>query len=299
MRSLQAVAVCTALSISALASAAEGGKPRQIAADLTAALSGTDPVKIGAAIDALGARGDRKSLAALVAFVRAGQPDALTDRALRALGERGSQDALPVLAEFIHHRRTSARIAAFAGIAGIPGRAADELLAQGLRDSATTVRALSARSLAERGASQQLEILFRAFARGVPDAAHAVGKLASAADIERFEAQLGRLPIGVMLMGYEQFLLRPDLDQAHKLDLIARLGEVASPTVKHFLEQLLASHDWSKQPRLRHALSETARRIDGRPRARSEADESAAGSSTAAPEATTAPADATAAETSP
>ena len=52
-----------------------------------------------------------------------------------------------------------------------------------------------------------------------------------------------------MLPGYEQFLLRADIDEAHKLELIAHLGEVASLTVKRFLEQLLATQHWVEASR--------------------------------------------------
>jgi hypothetical protein len=68
-----------------------------------------------------------------------------------------------------------------------------------------------------------------------------------------------------MLNGYEQFLLRADIGEQHKLEIVARLGEVASPSVKHFLEGLIADGTWTKQPRLANALRETAKRIDARP----------------------------------
>lgn len=251
--------------LSPRAHASGPGAARASTAELAQALRGADAA---AAVEALGKRRDAGARAALTEFVRAGQPDALTDRALHALGEHGSQETLGVLAEFTRHRRASARIAAYAAIARIPGGAASELLAQGLRDSDAGVRGACARHLAERGAREQLEPLLRAFARGVPEAAYAVGRLAPADQVARFEEQLGRLPLPVMLSGYEQFLLRSDLGEATKLELCARLGEVASVPVKRFLEQLLATRDWSKQPRLRHALTETARRIAAHPSGR-------------------------------
>jgi HEAT repeat protein len=234
---------------------------RKAAGGAAAGLLSEDPARAAAAVDALGKRGDRAAVAALTAFLRAGQPDALTDRGLLALGATRSPDALAVLAEFTHHRRTAARAAAHAGAARIPGAAADALLAEGLRDSDAGVRGSCARALAERGAKSQLDLLFRAFVRGVPEASFALGKLAEPASLPRFEEQLGRLPIQVMLAGYEQFLLRPDIDEATKVELVAHLGEVASLTVKRFLERLLAAQNWASRPRLLRALAETARRI--------------------------------------
>src|SRR5262245_1932875 len=97
-------------------------------AKLSAELASGDPARSSAAIDALGERGGRDALVALAEFVRSGQPDALTDRALGALGTTRSPDAIDALAAMTHHRRASARIAAFASIARIPGERANGLL---------------------------------------------------------------------------------------------------------------------------------------------------------------------------
>jgi HEAT repeat protein len=247
-----------------IAHASDGDK-RRGADGARPGLLSSDPAVAGAAVDALGKRGDRAAVDALAGFLRSGQPDALTDRALLALGATRSPSALSTLAEFARHRRAPARVAAYTGVAGIPGEAANALLGEGLRDSDDAVRGLCARMLAERGAKSQLDLLFRAFARGVPEAAHALGKLADRSALPRFEQELGRLPIQVMLAGYEQFLLRADLDEATKLELIAHLGEVASLTVKRFLEQLLVEHEWARQLRLQRAIADTAKRIDPAP----------------------------------
>jgi HEAT repeat protein len=236
-----------------------GGSPRGGRAASSAAAREASAGQAASIVDALATRAD--AVSALASFLHAGQPDALTDRALLALGGTRAPTALPVLAAFTRHRRPAARAAAYAAVARIAGEPADELLAQGLRDSEAGVRGLCARSLAERGARTQLELLFRAFALGVPEAAYAIGRLGGTASVARFEEQLGRLPVHVMLDGYEQYLVRADIEEAIKLEMVAHLGEVASLTVKHFLERLTAAHDWSKQPRLQRALAETARRI--------------------------------------
>jgi HEAT repeat protein len=238
----------------------------KIVAARNAELESGDPARVTAALGALGERGGAGSVAALARFIRAGQPDALTDRALTALGQTHAPQALEPLAELIHHRRVAARVAAYAAIADIAGARADELLAQGLRDSDSAVRGTCARKLGERKATSQLDVLLRAFERGVPEAAVAVGRIADAGHIARFHAQLGHAPILLMLSGYEPLLLRADVDEATKLDVIARLGEVASVSVKRFLERMSVEHDWKAQPRLRTTLVDTARRIDERPK---------------------------------
>ena len=264
-RALCAAVACLLSSLPQIGHAAAGTKRTPTIAALVMDLQGTDTAKIGAALDALALRAEPAAAAALGTFLHEGQPDALADHALVALGKTPSTSALAQLAEFTQHRRVAARAAAFSSIAEQPGEQANDLLARGLRDSDAGVRGLCARRLGERGAKSQIELLFLALARGVPEAGTALGKLADTNAIARFDEQLARLPLQVMLGGYEQFLLRADIDEQCKLTIIARLGEVASPTVKHFLEGLLADGIWSKQPRLATALRETAQRIDSRP----------------------------------
>ncbi|MFI5309289.1 MAG: HEAT repeat domain-containing protein, partial [Polyangiales bacterium] len=234
-------------------------------AQLELDLRSRDPERQRIALAALTEHAEASAVSALADALHAGLPDALADRAIQALGGTRSSKALSTLAELTRHRRAGARAAAYAAASGIEGEAADELIALGLRDSDANVRGLCARSLGERGARTQLDLLFRALERGVPEASPAIGKLAPAAGLERFHAQLGHAPMQVMLAGYEQILRRADLDEAVKLDVIARLGEVAGLSAKRFLERMLVDRDWSKQARVQRALADTAKRIDARP----------------------------------
>jgi HEAT repeat protein len=227
-------------------------------------LRGADEGQAIAAIDELARRGSEHTVAVLEQLVLEGVPDQTLQHVLQALAATPSRHALPLLARLCRHRRPEARRLSYRAIAAVSDSQVPELLGTGLRDSDAGVRGLSAEALGELGARDQLPLLFRALARGVPQAAPAIGKLGDARDIELFHEQLQRLPINVMLAGYAQFLERPELAQTLKLDIVARLGEVASPSVKHFLEELLSQHDWSREDRLRHAVTETARRIDER-----------------------------------
>ncbi len=259
-------AVAMLLVAASTARAAGPSAARPALAALTADLRSGEPIRIARALDVLVEHAEPGATQALGELLHQGQPDALADRAIQALGATRSLEALPVLAEMTHHRRASARAAAYTAIGRIAGEAADELLAQGLRDVDAGVRGVCARLLGERGARAQLEPLFRALERGVPEAGPALGKLVDAAGVARFGAQLGRTPIQVMLGGYEQMLVRDDLTEQVKLGIVAQLGEVAGVTVKRFLEHMQADRDWSKQPRLQRSLVDTARRIDERPR---------------------------------
>ena len=60
-----------------------------------------------------------------------------------------------------------------------------------------------------------------------------------------------------------EFLRRSDLAEATKLEIVARLGEVAGAVVKQFLEQLVADGVGKKgSGSFDLALRETAKRID-------------------------------------
>lgn len=238
--------------------------PRSSVSTLVDELAAADPARVKSALDALGQRKDAAAITALADFVHAGQPDELTDHALQALGQTRAPTALPLLSELTHHRRKAARLAAFAGIAQLTTDAADAELARGLSDSEPAVRGLCARALGERGARSQLDVLFRALARGVPEAGAAIGKLADDEQIARFDAHIKVLPMLVMLEGYEQLLARDDIEETRKLAIIALLGEVASPTVKVFLQRTSTKIDAVKSPRVAQALRETAARIDTR-----------------------------------
>ena len=220
-----------------------------------------DPVRVAAALDALGAQKSHAAVLALAGFVREGQGDALADRAVLALGNTRSPEALGVLGELTRHRRASAREAAYRAIAKIPGADADALLGSGLRDSASPVRVVCARSLGERNARSQLDLLFLAFDRGVPEAGVAIGQIADGPAVARLHERLGHAPIQPMLGAYEKLLLRPDVPESTKLDVLGRLGEVATPNVKLFLEGLMAAHDWSKQLPVLRSMADTAARI--------------------------------------
>jgi hypothetical protein len=224
-------------------------------------LHSADTGRVAAALDALGGQKSRAAVVALADFIRRGQVDALTDRAIDALGNTRSPEALDVLGELTRHRRASAREASYRAIAKIAGARADALLGSGLRDSASPVRGVCARSLGERNAKSQLDLLFLAFDRGVGEAGVAIGQIAEGPAVSRLHERLGDAPIQPMLGAYEKLLLRPDIPESTKLDVLARLGEVATLNVKLFLQGLMASHDWSKQLPVLRAMADTAARI--------------------------------------
>lgn len=224
-------------------------------------LSSSNTDDVLAAIDQLSVIDDAAVIAPIVTMLRAGQPDAITERGLEALRGLAEPSSLDCLAEFTRHRRAAVRRRAYAAIAAIHDPRSRQLLEQGLRDSDRQVRGEAADQLGRTGARASLDLLFRAFERGVIEAAAAIGRLGDSASVERFDEHLGHAPLSVMLSGYEQYLRRTDIDEDTKVDIVGRLGEVSGRTVREFLGQYLLTFNERDRSRLRTVVRDTLARI--------------------------------------
>jgi hypothetical protein len=225
---------------------------------IAARLRSANADEVREAITLLTILDDDDAIAPLSELLRSGQNDAITDAALEALQRLAMPQAIDVLTEFTHHRRAGARRRAYAGIAAIRNdRRVPSLLEQGLRDSERSIREECAESLGRIGARGSLEMLFRAFERGVLGAGEAIGRLGTDADVARFNGFLGRMPISVMLGGYDQFLQRRDITDAVKLDIVNRLRDVSGRMV---CQSLLTYRD-TLPPLGRQAPSELRRAL--------------------------------------
>lgn len=215
----------------------------------------------------------------LVLLLREGQLDPVTDTALRALTGARGHGAQKILLAYTHHRRPSARIAALRALSSMrapgerKGRArgsaqAEAQLIEGLSDPDPTVRQACAELLAQRGATEALPALWRALEQGDAAAAGAVGALCPPAELGRFEALVGKLPLNVVLPGVRALLLRDDLPAPHKLRLLGQLAELAGPEVARFLEELQdgLSERGGVRARAARVLREVRAGLGGTPR---------------------------------
>jgi len=224
-------------------------------------LRSANPDEVRAAIDDLTVIGAPQCVPPLVALLRSGQPDAVTDRALDALRTIREAGSIEILTEFTHHRRAGARRRAYRALAVIEDRRVPALLEAGLRDSDREVRSNCALALGTIGSRSSLELLFRAFDRGVIEAATAIGQLGDEASITRFDAYLGRVPLSVMLAGYEQFLRRSTIGEEARVGIVTRLGEVSGRQVREFLSTYLGTFGERDRSRLRQTVMDTLTRI--------------------------------------
>jgi HEAT repeat protein len=244
--------------------------------DIVPKLESANPDEVREAIDLLSIIDHPQVIPHLSDLVRRGQPDPITDRVLEALGALGHPDAIEILTIFTHHRRVGARRRAYEALAAIDDRRVRPILETGLSDSERTVRAQAALALGEMGARDSLEILFRAFERGVVEAAIAIGKLGNRQSVERFTEHLGQRPLAIMLSGYHEFLRRNDIPNEVKSDIVARLGEVSGPMVKRFLADFLTTFGERDRSDLKRQVEETYRRIPNEPTGTSTAPAAAA-----------------------
>lgn len=220
-------------------------------------LDATDPDQVRGAIESLGLLGDPRGVEPIARRIRRGLPPEILDSAIDALTVLGRPEAGPVLFELASHRRPEVRVRAIQAIAATRPRGADRVLASALGDGDSTVRAAAASALGEVGATSSVDALFLALDRRVPEAAPAIGRVARPADVTRFLGYLGRLSFDLVTPALREMLQRTDLAERSRLEIVHRLGELATPEVRAFLEQVVDS----LPPAVRRAAEDAIGRI--------------------------------------
>lgn len=193
--------------------------------------------EIQTAIQSIGLLGNPRGVEPLAARIRDGLAPDLLESAIDTLTVLGRPEAGPILFELVTHRRPAVRLRAVQAIAATRPRGADRALLTALSDSDAEVRGAAATALGDVGATSAIDGLFLAFDRGVPEAGPTLGKLARPEHVGRVLDYLGRVPFTQMRTVLEELLARRDLPARARLDVIARLGELATAEVRSFLEE--------------------------------------------------------------
>ncbi len=191
-------------------------------------------------IDALTRLGTPDVVPPLVELVHRGLPDELLETVTNKLGIIGQPAAIDELASLLRHRRAAVRREAVTALAQIRDPRVRALIESGLRDSDASVRGAAATALGAIGARQSVELLQRAFERGAPEAAEALGRVGDPAAANRLLDAVGHAQLSVLLPGFRRFLDRRDIADPVKLHIVEQLVS-RSPTlqVKGFLQDWL------------------------------------------------------------
>jgi HEAT repeat protein len=223
--------------------------------DAREALHSNDPDRVILAIDSLTLLGTADVIPPLVDLLRSGPTDRITDYTVEKLGIIGRPEAIEELSDLLHHRRATVRAAAIEALAQITDPRVRALIESGLHDSDPEVRGQAAEALGEISSRQSVPLLLRAFERGVPEAAEAIGKLGEASTAVSANAAwdredprntthprtlamwLGRTPLSVLLRGFEAYLNRTDIPVNTRIEIIVRLEQQASAQVRDFLQR--------------------------------------------------------------
>lgn len=216
-----------------------------------------DEVRMG--IEAMGLNGSPAAVAPLGDRIRRGLPPDLLLAAVDTLTVLGRAEAGPVLFELLSHRRPEVRLRAVQAIAGCRPGGADRALAVALSDSSAHVRAAAARTLGELRANGVAESLFLAFERGVPEAGPALAEIARPEHVRRILEYVGRQPFNALRPMLVRLIQRIDLEQRSRLDVVARLGELATAEARAALEE--AAQALSARDPVRRAAEDAAARI--------------------------------------
>lgn len=253
------VALAAALSTSLLA-------PRAALAQLTTAqaieqLSAGSEAEVREAIEAIGLSGSSAAVEPLAARIRRGLTPDLLGMAVDTLTVLGHPEAGPVLVELLSHRRADIRTRAVQALAVCNPPGVATALTAALSDTSSEVRAAAAIALGERGGASALDALFRAFERQVAEAGMAIARIGGADAVPRVLGYLGREPFSTLRPMLLVMLERADLPSRARLDIVARIGELATADARGLLEEVVSNGSLPSTDPVHRAANETAARI--------------------------------------
>jgi hypothetical protein len=230
-------------------------------AEATAAADSNDRNTVEGGIQSLGLLGDKPALDALIARVRRGLPRDLLLTAIFTMGAMANPDANALLIELTTHRSADIRARSVEMIAALNAPGAAGALMAALSDPDPQVRAVAAIGLGDMGAGEALDKLFQAQDRGVTEASVAIGKVVKAGDIPRLLGYLGQMPFRALTPALKAIIGRADVDEAARMQVVARLTELATPEVKSFFKDILQEQGPSLPPRVRTAIATAVQHI--------------------------------------
>lgn len=226
-----------------------------------ALLDSSNPDEVRMGIETMGLLGRPDAVEPLAARIRRGLPTELLATAIDTLGILGRNEAGPVLFELVTHRRPEIRLRAVQAIATCQPRGADRALILALSDSSAPVRTAAAQTLGELRAASAIESLFLAFDHGVVEAGPAVATVARAEDVSRVTAYIGHHPFATLRTMLLTLLRRADLPARSRVEVVARIGELATPEARALLEEFVTGLPAGDASPVRRAAEDAMNRI--------------------------------------
>ncbi len=206
--------------------------------DMAAAfLQSRDIAEVRGGIELLGISQDRRAARFLAEYVRQGPPGPVVESVVESLAALGQPETLAPLMILADHRRPGVRARVAEALAGLQSPEVRPRLERMLSDSDPAVRSAAARGLARAGNRDSMDVLFRAFEKGVAEASIAIGEIGGPDDADRLLGKLGARPLPEILPGFQAFLNRNAFADGAKVRIIQRLQELATVEVRQFLEE--------------------------------------------------------------
>jgi HEAT repeat protein len=228
-----------------------------------AQLDSSDRGEVQAAIESFGLLGSPAAIRPLATRIRAGLPPDLLSVAVDTLTVLGHRDAGPILFELLSHRRPEIRLLAVQGIQACTPPGADRALVTALSDASPEVRALAATTLGELDARSAVDSLFLAFEHHVTEAGPALARLVDQEGARRLLGYLGSEPFANLRPILFALLTRTDLPSRARLDIVARVSELATAEVRALLEEVVRDGELPTRDPVRRAAEDAAGRIAG------------------------------------
>lgn len=254
-------AVALVAGIASLSISTSAARAQLTTAQAIEQLTSSSPTEVRAAIEAIGLSGSASAVGPLSDRIRRGLPPDVLGMAVDTLTVLGHAEAGPVLVELLSHRRADVRTRAVQALAVCNPPGVESALARALDDASPAVRAAAAIALGEHGGAATLDALFRAFDRQIAEAGMAIARIADAAAVQRVLGYLGREPFATLRPMLLVMLERTELPQRARLDIVARVGELATADARGLLEELVSSSGLASTDPVYRAANEAAARI--------------------------------------
>ena len=246
-------------------------------ADAIKRLKSAEAAQVQGALDDVRMSGRDGAPAAktIVDVLNRGLSPALTLAAIETLGDTQSPVANEALAWYARHRDAGIRRAAITALGKLRGAVPAHALRTALSDPDEGVRGLAATEIGGlEGNTQVTETvadLFLALDHKVEEAAASIGQLCEPADCKKLAGKLGIVPFDVMAGALDQVLLRPpkDIDEATKVDIIARVRELGTADVQQFLQDLQSKWPPKGSARVKATIDQAVTATTGSPGRRS------------------------------